>query len=52
MYGYKGGSKADCVYPTVANVRDKFYQAYPGEHRDTYDPSRGDVPVVGVKKFR
>ena len=52
MYGLKGGSKAICVYPTVKNVREEFYRAYPGEPFLTYDPTKGDIPLVGLGKFR
>ena len=52
MYGMKGGSKQGCVYPTVKNVREHFYQAYPGEPLLTYDPTRGDIPILGMTKFR
>ena len=52
MYGYKGGSKKSCVYPTVTNIRGRFYEAYPGEPLDSYDPSKGDIPLVGLTVFR
>ena len=52
MYGHKGGNKSYCVYPTVKNVRDKFYEIYPGEPPETFDPTKGDIPVCSEKKFR
>jgi hypothetical protein len=52
MYGMKGGSKENCVYPTVKSVREEFYKAYPGEPAITYDPTKGDIPIVGISKFR
>ena len=52
MYGFKGGDKSQCVYPSVANVRNKFYEVYPGEPIETWDPTKGDVPLVGMSCFR
>jgi hypothetical protein len=52
MYGFKGGAKSSCIYPTVKNVRGKFYQVYPGEPLDSYDPTVGDIPLVGLTGFR
>ena len=55
MYGYKGGRKDSCVYPTVSNVRKAFYDeydAYGSEPLITYDPTKGDIPRVGEKHFR
>lgn len=51
-YGYKGGSKDSCQYPTVMNVRRRFYEAYPGEPLETFEPEKGDIPLVGLTKFR
>ena len=52
MYGMRGGNKANCRYPTVKNVRHAFYQAYNAEPKETFDVSRGDIPIVGKERFR
>ena len=52
MYGMKGGSKVNGVYPTAKNVREEFYKAYPGEPFLTFDPTKGDIPIVRLGKFR
>lgn len=52
MYGYKGGSKSDCTYPTIKNVRSKFYEVYPGVCLAEYNPRTGEIPIVGEQRFR
>ena len=52
MYGHRGGDKTNCVYPTVQNVREQFYKAYPGEPAETFDMTRGDIPLISEGKFR
>ena len=52
MYGYKGGNRANCEYPTVAKIRRKFYEIYPGVPLDSYDRTKGEIPIVGERMFR
>ena len=47
-----GGNQEGREYPTVAKIRDKFYEIYPGVPLDTYTPHRGEIPIVGERKFR
>ena len=51
MYGYVGGKKEGRQYPTVANVREKFYEMHKDAARDP-DPELGQIPLVQHSTFR
>lgn len=50
MYGYKGGPKEGRSYPTVAEVRRRFYEMHEGV-RDA-DEEAGELPLVSLSLFR
>lgn len=51
MYGFKGGPKQGRKYPTVASVREAFYELHDEAVKDA-DQSAGEVPLVGKTTFR
>ena len=51
MYGHAGGRKEGRKYPTVQNVRDKFYEIHKDAVIDA-DPTGGEIPNVQHSTFR
>ena len=47
MYGYKGSNTDSCVYPTVRNIRETFYEYYEGSDISSYNATKGEIPIVG-----
>ena len=50
MYGYRGGKKEGRKYPTVANVREEFYNIHEGV--PDADPTLGEIPLVSQSTFK
>lgn len=51
MWGYKGGSKENRIYPTVQNVREQFYKLYSSAFRGAKVEDL-QIPLVGRTVFR